>query len=163
MQRSYNPKVIEKRPTYEGCRVHESWHNFQTFSEWYHENYYKIEGQRMELDKDILCKGNKIYSPSTCVFVPKIINTLFIKCDNSRGDLPLGVSYDNSVTKKYIVCCSVNKKNRHLGYYDTPEEAFRVYKNFKEQYIKEVAEEYKSRIPSKLYNAMINYKIEIND
>ncbi len=160
LQRCYDPKYIEKYPTYEGCYVHESWHNFQTFSEWYHENYYKIEGQRMELDKDILIKGNKIYSADTCVFVPQNINKLFVKRNNDRGESPIGMTYKN---KKYKVCCNVNGKSKHLGYYDTKEGAFQVYKNFKEKYIKEVANEYKDKIPEKLYNAMITYEVEIDD
>ena len=162
LKRCYYPKVIEKRPTYEGGHVHESWHNFQTFSEWVDENYYEIEGQRTELDKDILCKGNKIYSPSTCVFVPQTINTLFTKRDNCRGDSPIGVVYNKS-NKNYRSLCCVNGKTKHLGCFDTKEEAFEVYKNFKEQYIKEVADQYKDKIPSKLYNAMMSYEIDIND
>ena len=47
--------------------------------------------------------------------------------------------------------------------FDTPEEAFQTYKEFKENYIKQVADEYKDKIPEKLYEAMINYKIEITD
>ena len=47
--------------------------------------------------------------------------------------------------------------------YDTQEEAFESYKNFKEKYIKEVAKQYKEKIPFSLYEALINYKIEIND
>ena len=57
----------------------------------------------------------------------------------------------------------MDKKNKFLGRYKTPEEAFQVYKQFKERYIKEVAEEYKNVIPQKLYEAMINYKIGIDD
>ena len=56
-----------------------------------------------------------------------------------------------------------NKKQIWLGYYDTIEEAFLVYKQFKEKYIKEVADEYKDLIPSKLYESMYRYKVEIND
>ena len=39
----------------------------------------------MCLDKDIFCKGNKLYSRCTCIFVPQRINLLFTKSDKSRG------------------------------------------------------------------------------
>ena len=160
IQRCYDFKYIEKYPTYEGCEVDSRWLNFQVFAEWVNKNYYEVGNQRMDLDKDILIKGNKIYSPDTCIFVPQNINKLFIKCDGSRGDLPVGVTYEK---KKYRVRCHMNGKNQSLGYYKNSDEAFQVYKNFKEKYIKEVAEEYKNVIPQKLYNAMINYKVEIDD
>lgn len=160
LQRCYDHKYIERRPTYIGCKVCPEWHNFQNFAGWFEKNFYQIEGQMMNLDKDILMKGNKIYSPNTCVFVPQTINSLFIKCNKCRGDLPIGVIHRN---KKYEAQCGVNGKPKHLGYYNTPEEAFKVYKQYKEDYIKKVAEEYKNVIPSKLYEAMLKYEVEIND
>lgn len=160
LERCYDPKYIKKRPTYTGCEVCPEWHSFQIFAEWADKNYYEIEGQRMALDKDILCKGNKIYSPNTCVFVPTRINSLFVKSDNKRGNCPIGVTYKK---QKYVASCNINGKQKNLGCYTTPEEAFQVYKNFKEQYIKEIAEEYKNVIPQKLYKAMLRYQIEIDD
>lgn len=162
LQRCYDPKFIEKHPTYEKCEICTEWHNFQVFSEWLDKNYYKIEGERMNLDKDILCKRNKIYSPDTCVFVPQRINSLFIKSDRTRGNFPVGVSYCKA-NKRYITYCKMNGKQNFLGYYDTPNEAFQVYKQYKEQYIKEVAEEYKNVIPQKLYEAMLRYEVDIDD
>lgn len=168
LQRCYDNKFHEKNPTYKGCEVPKEWLNYQNFAEWYYKNYYEIEGERMCLDKDILHKGNKIYSDKTCIFVPYNINVLFVKSDKIRGEYPIGVSY-NKRNKKFIAQCSVydykeNKnKNKNLGLYNTPEEAFKVYKQFKENYIKEVADYYKSKIPSKLYQAMYNYEVEITD
>ena len=111
-------------------------------------------------------QGNIFYSPDTCVFVPKRINSLFTKCDRARGNLPVGVRYRRD-TNKYRVECSTQKNGmKHrvsLGQYDTVEEAFKVYKQFKENYIKEVAEEYKHKIPVKLYEALIDYEVEITD
>jgi hypothetical protein len=160
LRRCYSPKYIEKYPTYKGSEVCSQWHNFQNFARWVEENYYNIGEEQICLDKDILIKGNKIYSPQTCVFVPQTINKLFTKSNKCRGNLPIGVS---RMDKKYRACCSVNKKNISLGCYDTPEEAFQAYKNFKEKYIKEIAEKYKDKIPSKLYDAMIMYQVEIDD
>jgi hypothetical protein len=36
-------------------------------------------------------------------------------------------------------------------------------KNFKENYIKQVADEYKDLIPQKVYEALYRYEVEIND
>lgn len=162
IERCYSSKYHDRQPTYIGCEVYHGWLNFQNFALWFEKNYYNIGDEQICLDKDILCKGNKIYSPDTCVFVPQTINNLFTKRDNSRGNYPVGVYYDKSM-EKYKAQCNINIKKKFLGYYNTPEEAFQVYKNFKEQYIKEVAEEYKNVIPQKLYNAMVNYEVEIND
>ena len=157
-----NKKYYDKFPSYKDKIVCQSWHNFQVFAEWFEKNFYQIEGEVMALDKDILCKGNKIYSPDTCIFVPQRINLLFIKRELYRGELPLGVDFDNR-NCKFRVTYRVDKVKKHLGYYDTKEEAFEVYKNFKEKYIKKIAEEYKDEIPQKLYDAMIKYEIEIDD
>ena len=161
IRRCYDSQCLSKNPTYIGCTVCDEWHCFQNFAEWYYDNYYEIEDQSMALDKDIICKGNKTYSPDTCVFVPKCINSIFTKRDRDRGNLPIGVNYHQN---KYRVSCNNGSGHIvHLGYYDTPEEAFDVYKQYKEQLIKDVADEYRDLIPEVLYNAMINYEVEIND
>ena len=156
--RCYDPKLHEKYPTYKDCQVCEEWLNFQNFAEWYEENYYEVGNKTMCLDKDILYKGNKLYSPKTCIFVPDRINKLFVKNDDSRGDLPIGVG-------KYFNKYYVSKKNQNerAKLYNTIEETFIVYKKLKEEEIKEVANEYKEFIPQKLYDAMYRYEVEIND
>lgn len=161
--RCYVSRIHEKHPTYKDCEMCEEWHNFQNFAEWYEENYYEIEGEKMCLDKDILFKGNKLYSPNTCVFVPHNVNSLFTKGDSVRGELPIGVAIDKRQNKYQAQCRNQYNKRKWLGYYSTPEEAFQVYKNFKENLIKQVADKYKSYIPEKLYNAMYKYEVEIDD
>lgn len=122
----------------------------------------------MCLDKDILIKGNKIYSSDNCVFVPKSINNLFTKKDVNRGNYPIGVSWHKK-SEKYQAQCNIfdtedNKyAYKHLGCYNTPKEAFQVYKETKEENIKQVVNYYKDRIPKKLYDAMMGYKVEITD
>lgn len=85
MGRSYNEKTQERQPTYKGCSVDPRWHNFQAFAVWYDANYYEIEGKTIALDKDLLVKGNKVYGPDTCVFLPHDINGLFIKNNNLKN------------------------------------------------------------------------------
>lgn len=170
LQRCYDPYYLNEHPTYRDCIVCEEWHNFQNFARWWEENYYNIGKGRMHLDKDILIKGNKIYSPETCLIVPHRINELFVKKDENRGEYPIGVceTYNNK-NKILIVHCSIKENNKskikHLGVFplDKPFQAFTCYKIFKENYIKQVADEYKDLIPNKVYNALYNYKIEIND
>ena len=158
MGRCYDISYINKYPTYKDCSVCEEWHNYQNFAKWHDENYYKIEGEEIHLDKDILIKGNKIYSPDTCIFVPDRINYLFIKANKSRGKYPIGVNY-NKQSKKFIATCTP----KYLGLFNTPEEAFEVYKNCKENLIRKIANEYKDKIPQKLYDVLINYQVEITD
>lgn len=161
LKRCYHYNIGKRDYVYEGCSVCDDWHNFQNFAKWHEENFYGIENERMELDKDILVKGNKIYSPETCVFVPRIINTLFTKSNRTRGSYPIGVSFNGN---KYISNCNIPRQSqKYLGRFITMEEAFQAYKECKENTIKEVAEEYKEKIPEKLYQALLNYEVEMGD
>ena len=160
-ERCYDPRYHEKQPTYKNCKVCKEWNNYQVYAKWHNENYYEVGNEKMTLDKDILCKGNKVYSADTCIFVPVSINSLFTKCNKRRGGCPIGVSKKGD---KYVAQLKKgNGKPIYLGRYDTVEEAFLAYKTAKEQYIKEVAEEYKQKIPQKLYDALMNYEVEIDD
>ena len=166
IQRCYDPKYQEKNPSYKGCSVEDYLLNFQHMAEWIKENYYEVPGETMCLDKDILCKGNKIYSRETCIFVPNRINVLFTKSDNTRGDCPIGVHPRES--GNYTVYCSNGYgKNICLGTYTSKEEGFQVYKNYKEKLIKETIDSYEGIIPephySRLKEAMYNYEVEIDD
>ena len=160
LERCYSEKYKNKYPTYKNCTVSEPWLNFQNYASWHDDNYYEVEGERTELDKDILIKGNKIYSSDTCIFVPRAINSLIIKSDKMRGNYPIGITYRNN---KYIARCNVNGNRIFLGTYKTLEEAFKTYKQYKENLIKEIANKYKNQIPDKLYRALLNYEVEITD
>lgn len=54
-------------------------------------------------------------------------------------------------------------KNKNIGSFNTPEEAFEAYKTAKEKQIKEVADKWKPLIKPKVYQAIYNYKVEITD
>lgn len=146
--------------TYKDCEVCEEWKYYPNFKEWFIKNYYEIENEMMCLDKDILIKGNKIYSPNTCIFVPSSINILFTKRQRFRGTELIGVSLKED---KYQANVSYKGKNIFLGYFDNELDAFICYKSAKEDIIKKIADEYKEKIPNELYEALYNYKVEIND
>lgn len=61
LQRCYDPKLHTKEPTYIGTECYNEWLNYQAFAKWYENNFYEIEGEKMELDKDLLSKDGKIY------------------------------------------------------------------------------------------------------
>ena len=166
IKRCYSKNFHEKFPTYSSCSVSENFKYYPYFKEWCNKQAgytsQDDKGNAFQLDKDILVKGNKVYSEELCVFVPKEINMLMVKCGRKRGDNPIGVFYHNH-DKKYVAKCKVSSKTVHLGYYLTSTEAFIVYKNFKESYIKEVANKWKDQIDPKVYDALMNYQVEITD
>lgn len=161
MNRCYSGKYTIKYGTYVGCTVCEEWLCYANFEKWYNDNYYRINNKGAELDKDILVKGNKIYSPNTCVFVSNEINCLFTKSNKTRGIHPIGVSCigDN----RYFVRFQKENKLCHFGTFDNEIQAFEKYKEEKEKYIKFVADKYKENIPTNLYDALYSYKVEITD
>ncbi len=160
LKRCYQLKQLEKDSSYKECLVSEKWHNFQVFGEWYENNYKPKTMQGWQLDKDILVKGNKIYSPETCCFVPQEINLLIVKSNSTRGKYPIGVT---KLGHKFRAEFNINDKTIHLGVFDTIEEAFQAYKTAKENQIKCVANEWKDRITEPTYQALYNYKVEITD
>ena len=152
--------------TYDSVTMCEEWKCYATFEKWFNDNYYELGNEKMELDKDILIKGNKIYSPDTCIFVPHKINSLFLTSKGNRGKLPIGVGIDKECPNRPYKASFKAYTNTLLGYFSTPEEAFNRYKEEKEFYIKKIADEYKNKypqFPQKIYDAMYNYKIEITD
>lgn len=167
LNRCYNPKYHEKKPTYIRCTVCEEWLNFQVFSKWYDENYYQIENEVMQIDKDIICKGNKIYSPNTCCFVTIKINSMFTKCDKARGQEYIGVTKKNNKFEMKLSMSINNDRKRIIECgFNTSLEAHLAYKQAKEEYIQQIANEYKSKyiqFPERLYNAMMLYQVEITD
>lgn len=163
IRRCYHTRPFER--TYIQCTVCDEWLEFNNFKEWFNnpESGY-INGY--QLDKDIINKGNTIYSPSTCCFVPSEINSLLTKRQLLRGKYPIGVSeFKQNKKTKYVATISKFNSKCHLGYFDTPTEAFVAYKIAKEQYIKELAEKYfqEGKITKKVYDALFRYEVEITD
>lgn len=156
LSRSYSTKVCLKYPSYKDCTVCKEWLNFQNFAEWFNEHY--IED--FELDKDVLVKGNKTYSPETCCFIPHRINSLTLNVKNKRGLYPIGVSKQRN---KYQALITIHKQRKYIGIYDNPVLAFNAYKEYKETYIKSVANEFKDLLTPIVYNILMNYVVEITD
>jgi len=126
LKRCYDSTYREKHPTYIGCKVCKDWLAFSVFEKW----MLTQEFEGLALDKDIINQGNKIYSPATCRFISKSLNSLLVAHDAARGDLPLGVYWH----KRDKVCKAqirINGKRKHLGSFKTVQEAKSTYNSAK--------------------------------
>jgi hypothetical protein len=147
IKRCYDPKYHAKQPTYIDCSVCDSWLMFSNFRNW----MVNQDWEGKELDKDLLVKGNKVYSPETCVFVSRELNTLLNSSAAIRGEWPIGVSFDKR-DRKFQAQCSINGKNKRIGSYDTPEDAHKAYIEFKEHHVYKIALEQKEPLRTALLN-----------
>lgn len=128
LERCYSQKFLLKKPSYMGCDAIGSWHYFSGFKAW-------METQDWEgkhLDKDLLIRGNKIYSPETCIFVSPEVNTFITESDKTRGNFPIGVCFHTASGKFSAQCMDVStKKSKHLGLFTSPEQAHQAWLSFK--------------------------------
>ena len=162
LKRCYSDAYKKKYPTYEVCKVSDNFKSYEYFYEWCHSQI-GFGNEGWHLDKDLLTKGNKVYSENTCVFIPKEINLVLTKSDKKRGEHPIGVSW---CKKANAFKASVNKnkgKSEHLGFFKTELEAFNAYKVAKESFVKEQAEKWKDKIDERAYKALMDYEVSIDD
>ena len=159
LERCYSKSFHEKQPTYIGCSVSDNFKYYHLFHVWC-QTQIGFGKEGYQLDKDLLIKGNKLYSEDTCVFIPKELNALLIKRTLDRGIYPIGVNKHGS---KFMAQCRKEGKIKCLGTFDTPELSFQAYKTFKEAYIKEQAELYKDSIEPRAYQALLNYEVSLDD
>ena len=162
LERCYSITLKNKYPTYKDCEVSENFKSYEYFYEWCH-NQIGFDNKGWHLDKDLLIKGNKVYSEDSCVFILTEINLLLTKCTASRGEHLIGVSWCKR-NKAFKATVSKNKgKQEHLGHFKTELEAFNAYKDAKEIYIKEQANKWKDKIDERAYEALMNYTVGITD
>ena len=155
IRRSYDLMHKKKQKSYEKVNVCEEWHCFDTYAEWFYQQ--KGWDKGFQLDKDILGKGVRVYSPETCCLVPREINTAVKYGYVNEKGLLAGVSI--SSTGKFIASLNIKKKKTHVGVYDTQEEASAAYVEAKEAYVKELALEYKDQIEPRAFEALMNWTV----
>ena len=128
--RCYDAKFHVRHPSYIGCEVEEGWLKLSVFEAWMEKQDWKGN----QLDKDILCPGNKIYSPETCAFIDKRVNLFVLDSLATRGEWPLGVCWAKRERKfQANIRNPFNLTQEGLGYYDNPEEAHLAWKRRKHE------------------------------
>jgi len=160
IRRCHSPLYQSQNETYKGCEVYEPWLDFQVFAEWFHNNH--VDGY--QLDKDILGNG-KLYSPDTCVFIPKALNLLLVNISASKSrnnHLPLGVTLGKNGTSFIAYCNNGEGKTINLGSRNNKEDAFSLYKGYKESLIQRKANEYFNSgvIVGKVRDALLMYEVK---
>jgi len=161
LKRCFSEKYKQNQPTYEGVTCSKEWLSMTTFIE----DVSQMRGFGLDgwaLDKDILQKGNKLYSKDTCCFVPHEVNNLLTKRDKARGEYPVGVDF-HKVSGKFRAQLTINGKLKYLGLFTAPEEAFFAYKAAKEAHIKVVAQKWQHLLDERVFQALMAYEVNIND
>ena len=164
-QRCKSGGSLQQRfPSYQRCE--NGFSDFQEFAEWcQHQVGYNSKdtgGRFWQLDKDILVKNNKVYSPDTCVFLPKDLNCVLESSKRSRGECPIGVykaknSYCASLLRGILGLPKIHKS------FPNPYDAFIFYKTEKEKYLKQVADLYSGKVDPRVIKALYNYQVELED
>ena len=162
LERCYSDAYKKRKPTYEGCEVSNNFKSYEYFYEWC-QNQIGLGNEGWHLDKDLLIKGNKVYNESICVFIPSEINTVLNRRVASRGEHLIGVYWNKKASAFVAQVCKNKGKQEYLGLFNTEIEAYNAYKTAKEIYIKELANKWKSQIDERAYEALMNYKVEIED
>ena len=162
LERCYSDTYQKKQPTYVGCEVSENFKSYEYFYEWCNKQV-GFSNKDWQLDKDLLVKGNKVYSEYSCVFIPRKINQVLVKRTASRGEHLIGV-YWCKKGKAFVAQVNKNKgKSEYLGIFKTEIEAFEAYKQAKESLVKQQANKWKDKIDDRAYNALMNYEVDIDD
>ena len=154
IKRCYDNVLHEKQPTYKDCTVSDAWLCYNTFAEWYEKH--DFYGLGYDLDKDLLVRGNKLYSAETCTMLPVEIN-------RALAGNPLNDTGFYGVTKKHnryqSRCTVANGERKYLGSFLTPEEASAAYVKAKEDYIHSLAEKWYGKIEERAYQALMNWTV----
>ena len=158
LRRVYFPKENEVQ-AYADVLITPEWTYLTEFRKWFESQIYE---PGWHLEKDLLVKGNFIYCPEHCIFVPQEINKFLTKRSSCRGKWPLGVSF-KTANNKWDAKLSIDGKSVHLGLYDNPDEAFYDYKKAKEKDAIRLAKKWKGRIDDEAYYALMDYEVDIHD
>jgi len=152
------------RACYDKSVMCQEWlENPKAFVKWYLEHYYEVDGEEMDVDKDLFGDGSGMYHPDFCCILPKGLNTLlanskkhYFEGETPDNVLPLGVRYNNKLNKYFgEITFTDTERSIPLSYYDTPEEAFAEYKMMKRADICRVSAMYKESIPDYIYDRLL--------
>lgn len=158
--RCYDVKKLNERATYRDCTINKEWHSLANFKRWCLSQFDAGHYQSgWELDKDLLVRGNKVYGPDTCCFLPERLNQLQqVKKDSEYNWLP-GVNFDKA-RGKFKAEVNFDSVRHYLPRRETELESFLDYKELKEKLVQADAENWKDKIHPSAYESLKNYSLD---
>ena len=156
MQRCYDEETHRLKPYYAPCTAEIEFQNFSNYREWHREN--AMGDRKVDLDKDVLIRGNSVYGSETCTLIPHFTNTVFETTKGIETNI-----IKNSDNGKYDVIMSVLGRKEDVGSFDTEEEARQGFIDYKQDYIRKYAIKCKGKVPNKTYEAMLKWEVRITD
>lgn len=154
--RGYNAKYKAKYPTYKEASVCKEWHLFSTFRAWMQQQDW--EGR--QLDKDLLVRGNKVYSPGTCCFLSGKVNSFLIEGTAREGQGRLIGTQWEKRGNKFVARCKnpFTLKAEYLGTFSSERDAHQVWLDYKLKLARLLAEnESDERVALAIVNRYLNY------
>ena len=137
IRRCYSKSFLEKWPNYKGCSVCDEWKSFMAFRKW----MMVQDWEGKQLDKDFLVRGNRKYSPETCVFIHQKVNTFLNDHSRVKGGTLIGTTWHKRDCKFVSQCRNpFTGKQERLGYHDTEISAHLAWKKRKHEIACELAD-----------------------
>lgn len=156
LMRHYCKSYKLRIQTYEDTAICEEWFRFSSFKCWME----KQDWEGKQLDKDLLIRGNKLYSSNTCIFIDPKVNTFIIERKSARGEYMLGVSFHKMSNKLRADCRNpFTGKKEFLGTFDNEQEAHEAWLKRKTELATMLAAEQNDpRVAKALIDRYTNYK-----
>ena len=153
LNRCYNPYMLNEKTAYIDCHVDEFFHSYTNFYDWCQDQV-GFDFQHYHIDKDLLSNNGKIYSPETCLFLPRQIN-IAIKPHAEGVDAPSAPK-----TKIFHITITRHGITKSLGWFKTRKGSYAAYILAKKEYLKELASLYRNCIDKRAYDALISFDIK---
>lgn len=145
IERCYDPYKLNKDMSYVDVYVCDEWLNFQNFARWYDSK--SDEQKTLDIDKDLFSGEVKVYSPSTCTFLPKEINAFLSNCGKSEGFV-----YSERY-KRYLARPVENGERKHM-LFDTKKEASQFILDLRKKRLTELANKWRAIIGDRAYEKL---------
>jgi hypothetical protein len=156
--RCNNKNYSDKFPTYKEVHMSDYFKDYNNFVVWCREQpeFFK---DNWVLDKDILKPNNKIYHENLCCFVPTQVNSFFTFKKILGSELPIGVSWSESEGMYKSYCALLDGRNKTLGRFDNPDDAFSAYVEYKNRLAKSLADTWEGEVSDRVVNALRNFNV----